>query len=290
LIENLLALLRPEAEQRGLALRFLAPSGVNWQVLSDPALLRRVLQNLVGNALKFTQSGEVTVQLESRDGEVRLSISDTGPGIAPELQERVFEEFFQVGNPGRNRSLGLGLGLSIVRRLLNLLGHHLSLESTPGRGSRFTLHLAAHALARAPAPVSLMPDSALPEARHRVMVVDDELPIRDALGQLLTTLGWQVRCASSGAETLQQLHDGWQPEALLLDFRLGEGASGLDVLAQLRAKGCTAPAWLITGDTSPERIQQAREAGLPVRYKPVDGLQLAREVHAALRSNGPPAH
>jgi two-component system, sensor histidine kinase len=290
LVDSLLALLRPEAAQRGLAVRFEVPDAAPWTVWSDPALLRRVLQNLLGNALKFTRQGEVVVRLARQGGEVLLSVCDTGPGIARELQERVFEEFFQAGNPGRNRSLGLGLGLSIVRRLVGLLGHRLSLDSAPGRGSRFTLHLAAHEAAPTPAAKPAALSAELPAGRLRALVVDDELPIRDALAQLLRTLGWQVRCASSGAEALQQLHDGWQPEALLLDFRLGEGASGLDVLALLRAKGCTAPAWLITGDTSPERIQQAREAGLPVRYKPVDGLQLAREVHAALRSNGPPAH
>lgn len=274
-----------EAAQRGLQLRCEVEGGGPWWVHSDPAQLRRVLQNLIGNALKFTQQGEVVLCLRRDGQEVLPAVLDSGPGIPAELHERVFEAFFQVGNPARNRQLGLGLGLSIVRRLLDLLGHSLQLESEPGRGSRFTLRLPAAAPQPAAAAVAPALPVALPPRTQslRLLVVDDEAPICEALAGLLTTLGWQVRCAADEAAALAQLEDGWQPEALLLDLRLGDGASGLAVLERLRAQGCQAPAWLITGDTAPERIQQAQQAGLPVRYKPVDGLALAAEIHATLR-------
>ncbi|MBN8504319.1 MAG: response regulator [Burkholderiales bacterium] len=287
LIDELLDSFAAEAVQRGLALRRELDGAGPWWVRSDPALLRRVLQNLLGNALKFTPQGQVCVALR-RDGDtLTLGVRDSGTGIPPELQERVFEAFFQVGNPARNRQLGLGLGLAIVRRLLDLLGHPLQLVSDAGRGSVFQLQLpsATPRLEASPAKAARLPPAV---GSRRLLVVDDEAPIRDALAALLSTLGWQVRTAAGEAEALAQLADGWHAEALVLDLRLGDGVSGLDLLERLRAQGCMAPAWLVTGDTAPERIRQAQQAGLPVHYKPVDGLALAAEIHARLASSDRP--
>jgi signal transduction histidine kinase/CheY-like chemotaxis protein len=286
LVAGVVDALQPQAEDRGLRLQ---ASGLErrWPVRTDEALLRRVLQNLLGNALKFTPPGGLVRVLLQADGDgVAVALIDNGPGIAPELQERVFEEFFQVGNAARNRSQGLGLGLSIVRRLVALLGLRLSLDSEPGRGSCFTLHLPLHAVATLPQAHERPPEPSLPAAGQalRLLVVDDEAPIREALSLLLSSLGWEVRGADGQLEALQQLQGGWQPDALLLDFRLRDGESGLDVLRSLRQQGCQAPAWLVTGETAPQRIQQAREAGLPVLYKPVDGLALAALVRTAIES------
>ena len=116
----------------------------------------------------------------------------------------------------------------------------------------------------------------------RVLLVDDEAPIREALARLFATLGWDLRSAATAAEAERHLADGWQAQALLVDLRLGESGDGLALLERLRARGCHAPAWLLTGDTAPERIQQAHAAGLPIRFKPVDGLALAEEMAAAV--------
>jgi two-component system, sensor histidine kinase len=282
LVRRTVESLDAQAAAGGLLLRAeLPPSPAVW-VHSDPALLRRILQNLVGNALKFTRHGEVCVRLERTGSDLRLAVIDTGPGIAPALQERVFEEFFQAGNRARDRSQGLGLGLPIVRRLANLLGLPLQLLSEPGRGCRFELALQAVAEPPEAAVTPNVPLPGLPVEPLRLLVVDDESSIRQALSEFLRTLGWQVRGAADLDDAMRAMEDGWRPQALVLDFRLRNDASGLAVLEALRESGVAAPAWLVTGDTEPQRIQQAREAGIPVLFKPVDGMQLAESIHRAV--------
>ncbi|MBB5205796.1 signal transduction histidine kinase [Inhella inkyongensis] len=283
LLLDLADTLRPQAQQLGLQLRCELPEGAPLWVRSDPALLRRILGNLAGNALKFTEKGEICLRLRAEQGQATVAVQDTGPGIAPDLQTRVFEEFFQVNNPERSRALGLGLGLAIVQRLTGLLGTTLKLQSALGEGSCFSLNLALEA------PVTLGASAGLPPPQpgaqglgRRVLVLDDEAAIRDALSQLLILLGWSVRSAADIPEALAQLSPHWQPDALVLDFRLRDRVSGLDALAALRAQGCQAPAWLVTGETSPRRIQQAHETGIPVLYKPIDGLDLATRISSAL--------
>jgi DNA-binding NtrC family response regulator len=126
-------------------------------------------------------------------------------------------------------------------------------------------------------------------AARRILLVDDERDIRDGLMTFLGTLGWDVRTADGTAAALSALEAGFEPEALIVDFRLRDGESGLEVLDAVRASGCVAPAWLITGDTSPARIAEARVANIPVIYKPIDGVELVAAVDAFLddRSRSP---
>jgi len=275
--------LRPLATERGLRLWAELPPQPCW-VRGDASQLRRVLSNLVGNAIKFTPQGEVRLDVSTRGQDAWVAIQDTGPGIPRELQARVFEEFFQVGNPARDRHQGLGLGLAIVQRLALLMEVPITLESEPGRGCCFRLKLPL-----VPAPAALGPalgGSAQPPLHDahapalRVLLVDDEAPIREALGLYLDALGWTLLAAADGDGALALWRQHGAVDAVVLDFRLGHGATGLEVLQALRAAGCQAPAWLITGDTAPERIQAAREAGLPVLYKPVDGRELVGAIVA----------
>src|SRR5690606_33014718 len=127
-----------EAQRKGLRLRVV---DCNLRVDSDSFLLERILTNLVANAIRYTERGSVLSGARRRGSEIRIDVIDTGPGIAPEHQAAVFDEFFQIANPGREYAEGHGLGLSIVRRLVALLGHRLELQSTPGRGSRFSVVL-----------------------------------------------------------------------------------------------------------------------------------------------------
>ncbi|MBH9553601.1 ATP-binding response regulator [Inhella gelatinilytica] len=280
--------MRPQAEQQALQWHcVLPPPGEHLLTCTDPTLLKRVLGNLASNALKFTSEGHITVALR-RDGRTaEISLEDSGPGIPLELQDRIFEEFYQVSNTSRNRAQGLGLGLSIVRRLANLLAMGLRLESAPGKGSRFILTLPlTNAAALQPATATPEPLQALQSPARRVLVVDDEEAIRESLAELLTTLGWSVRSAEDIPSALTCLAGAWQPEALVLDYRLRDNVSGLDALAAIRARGCKAKAWMITGETSPERVQEVLAAGLQVRHKPVDGLALAAEISAALCAEG----
>jgi signal transduction histidine kinase/CheY-like chemotaxis protein len=283
LVQSVTQSLRPLATERGLSLWAELPAQPCW-VRGDAGLLRRVLSNLVGNAIKFTLKGDVRLDVSTRGQDAWVAIKDTGPGIPRELQERVFEEFFQVGNPARDRHQGLGLGLAIVQRLAHLMSVPLTLESEPGQGCCFRLKLP---IVAAPTQAGLTdgaPSHAATEGvtgtALRVMLVDDEAPIREALGLYLDTLGWQLLAAADGDAALALWQAQGPIDALVLDFRLGDGETGLDVLKRLRDAGCQAPAWLITGDTAPERIQAAREAGLPVLYKPVEGRELVAAIMA----------
>ncbi len=278
------------ARDRRLSLRLEHEPDIPCIAWADPALLRRVAQNLVGNALKFTARGGVVVRCrdtdDARAGLVEIEVSDTGRGIPLEAQEHVFEEFFQVGNAERDRSRGLGLGLAIVRRLVELLGGSISLRSAPDEGATFHVSLRRASVVRPSSRQDTSASSAGPRPRcaseRRVMVVDDEREIRDSLTTLLATIGWQVRAVSDLEAAVQAWDDGFRPEVVVVDFRLRAGGSGLDVLAALREHGCVVPALMITGDTSPERITAARAVGIPVLYKPVDGLALARRLEALI--------
>jgi signal transduction histidine kinase len=282
--------LRPLAQERGLTLWAELPPQPCW-ARGDAAQLRRVLSNLVGNAIKFTPQGEVRLELSTRGQDAWIAVRDTGPGIPRELQERVFEEFFQVGNPARDRQQGLGLGLAIVNRLAHLMDVPLTLESEPGQGCCFRLKLplapTPEISARAASPSGLMPLDGPSAPRLQVLLVDDEAPIREALGLYLEALGWTLHAAADGDSALALWAAAQRVDAVVLDFRLGGGATGLEVLQRLRAAGCQAPAWLITGDTAPERIHAAKEAGLPVFYKPVEGRELVGAILAKVNAAAP---
>jgi signal transduction histidine kinase/CheY-like chemotaxis protein len=275
------------AAQKGLTLRIdlETPHATAW---TDADLLRRVLNNLVGNALKFSNAGCVTLGLAStrtddqRDA-IRVSVSDEGPGIAPEEQERIFEEFYQIGNASRDRSKGLGLGLSIVRRTVALLGAELHLHSLPGRGTRIHLLLPPGRAER----VDVAPSDALVEDDRvealpglRILVIDDETEILRSLQALLAELGCDARCVQDGHAALAALEDGFVPDVLLVDHRLRE-ERGTEVIERIRLRLGPVPAVLVTGDTQPSIIQLARAAGHRVIHKPVQGHLLTRALREA---------
>ncbi|MET3497559.1 ATP-binding response regulator [Variovorax boronicumulans] len=271
-----------QAEQRDLQLRMRA-SGL-W-VRSDPQLLHRMLSNLIDNALKYTAEGGVAVRARSRSDAVWIEVRDTGIGIAPEQQARVFEEYYQVRNPGRDRAQGLGIGLSVVERLSRLLDHPVQVNSRVGRGTRFRLQLPAAEAAAADAvfapPESPASHHAPAPAHGRVLLIDDEAEIREAMRGLLHAHGIGIETVASEAEAIETLgRPGAQehPVVLLLcDYRLSNGDNGLDVGLRLQRRfGLDAPLVLITGETAPERLQRVRASGVPVLFKPVSAATLLR--------------
>ena len=279
----------PVAQARGLELTFQpVADSRNLTSRTDAALLRRILQNLISNAIKFTDQGRVVVSISTRDSggveKLFISVRDTGVGIPSSDKERIFEEFFQLGNSERDRTRGLGLGLSIVKRMVRLIDGRIFVESTLGSGSVFTveLPLALQPVASAPSgsPLELPLLSKRHEGRYRALCLDDEPEVRSSLQLLLTTVDWDVRVARDLSEARESLKEGFQPDVLLVDFRLRMGESGLDAIDALRSDQCTAPALLITGDTEPDRILQAQAADIGVLYKPVDGQQLIAKITA----------
>ena len=284
----------PLARSRGLALTTTVPPELARRTArTDVALLRRVLQNLVGNAIKFTESGRIDLALaERQQGEshgLSVAVSDTGCGIPPEDQQRIFEEFFQLGNAERDRTRGLGLGLAIVNRMVQLLRAKIEVESEPGRGSTFTVLLPIAGENGSPWQGDVVSQTAaVPAASgfRRVLCIDDEQEVRSSLTILLTTLGFEVRTATDASEAVSALADGFKPDVLLVDFRLRNGVSGLQAVETLRASQCDAPVLLITGDTAPARIAEAQAAGVEVLYKPVDGQQLVERIRALSSRKG----
>ncbi len=285
LCERVAADLRPVAEASGIAFTVECAGGI---VVSDRVLLERVLRNLLQNAVRYTPAGSVQLRAERSAGEVVLEVRDTGIGIPQEFRERVFEEYFQVSNPGRNRSRGLGLGLSIVKRLCRLLGARIALESEPGRGSVFRVALpvgSAAAAAVSTAARSTDADDPIPRLPEgcRVAVLDDDAAVQDGLTALLEGWGCSVVSAGTLAELRAQLDEqGGDPlDCLISDYRLGDGNDGFDAAQAVRDRVDPGAVVLVTGDVDAQIERQARVRGHRLLYKPLRPVTLRQAVAQA---------
>lgn len=272
------AALAPLAAEKSINFRF-RPTPL-W-VLTDPALLRRMLMNLVHNALRYTPSGTVFVacRLAAAGTRVRLEVWDSGVGISPEFQTDIFKEFYQVDNSARDRTRGLGLGLNIVQRSAQLLGHPLALRSAPGCGSRFTITLPVSSsmpeVARAP---RVWPDEStglVTLAGIRVVLIEDDNFARNAVAGLLESWGCTVYAGASAASAIaaHENHADW--DVILSDYRLADGDNGLLAIERLRAyAGRNVAAGLMSGDTDGSVMQAAKDANLTLLHKPVRPAKL----------------
>jgi signal transduction histidine kinase len=285
---------RPVAEQQGL--RLVARKTDAW-VRCDYVMLSRILNNLVSNSLRHTVEGGVLIGARRRGRGIRIDVLDTGVGIAPQHQERVFEEFFQVDplrKPGATR--GMGLGLSTVQRLAALLNTRVELNSVPQQGTCVRL------LVRGAEPIAasvgtlangelaaLMPPLETPARLDgvRVLVIDDERTILEGLQVVIGSWGAQVMAAQTRAEALAWA-DSWDepPEVVLSDLLLQGGDNGLDVLAALerhpRGIGERTARLLVTGETKPDRLREVAQAGIMVLYKPVSPRALRQAIATQL--------
>jgi CheY-like chemotaxis protein len=227
------------------------------------------------------------LRLRVEDGVALIAVEDTGSGIPVSEQEMVFEEFYQVGNPERDRARGLGLGLSIVRRFCRLLGIGVQLRSETGHGTTVTLALPLVAQGvPTVAPAAGEPSRMHSFAGRTILVVDDERSVRIGMRVLLEELGCRCLEASCGEEALRQARTR-RPDAILADLRLRSGETGIEVIAQLTTAIGPTPALLISGDTAPDRLQEAKRAGIKLLHKPV-GLA-ALEVELARMLEAPTA-
>lgn len=260
-----------EADEKGLTIDVAATSLI---VRSDPVLLERIIRNIVSNAVRYTDEGRILIGCRRRGQRLDIEIWDTGAGISAEAREDIFQEFYQVGNPGRDRSQGLGLGLAIVRRLTTLLDHRLSLQSAPGKGSVFRIGV----------PLASAGDVALDEeeeaapgdlAHGLILVIDDETAIQEAMKSLLESWGHTVITAGSGDEILAKAADCTQrPDLIISDYRLRDD-NGIAVIEQLQSEFNHAiPAMLLTGDTAPDRLAEARASGFILLHKPLSEARL----------------
>jgi two-component system, sensor histidine kinase len=268
-----------QAEEKGLSLRF-KPGGK--LVTSDPQLLERILANLVHNAIRYTNEGGVIAVARTRRDRTSIEVWDTGAGIAADELPQIFNEFYQVENQGRDRSKGLGMGLSIVKRLVLLLDYELEVASTPGRGTVFRVLLPPTQWEEMPSMVlgaDTIPSA--PEEGRTVLVIDDEAAVRDGMKELLAGWGYTVLLAGTIDEARAAVlgHNGLI-DVVVSDLRLANSEDGLQAIDEVRRTyGAPLPALLITGDTSPAEVKRAHAGGHPVLFKPVR----ARDLFAALR-------
>jgi two-component system CheB/CheR fusion protein len=291
-IGDLLRRLRDEftyhAQAGGLELHVVA---CDVSVRSDPALLEQMIRNLVSNALKYTPKGRVLVGCRRRKGLLSVEIWDTGIGIAKEDQQAIFAEYHQVCNAARERSRGMGLGLSIVQRLGELLGHRVRVRSWPGKGSVFSIEVPIPKAQAAPEPrpdarIDREPDAGL-HRKGKVLVIEDDPEVRDLLVLLLRGEGHRVAIATEAAGALDFIaRGGLRPDVILTDYNLPGGMTGLEVIAKIRERlHDPLPAIILTGDISTETLRQASAQDCIQLNKPVKLSDLARLIQNLL----PPA-
>ncbi|PIQ34059.1 MAG: hypothetical protein CO186_08170 [Zetaproteobacteria bacterium CG_4_9_14_3_um_filter_49_83] len=235
---------------------------------SDPGLLESILRNLLNNALRYTRRGAIMLAARKRGQYWRIEVRDSGIGVPVVYQQEIFEEFRQLGNPERDRTKGLGLGLSIVQRLCRLLDYPLTLYSRPNRGSVFAIEVPA--LTRAIGLIDeVVTDLDLTMLQGLfVLVIDDEQSIRQGLQASLQGYGIRVQAAANRREACAIVESAI-PDIIITDYRLPENDNGVAVVESLCVMSKRhIPAILLTGDTSPERLQALQTTPWPMLHKP----------------------
>ncbi|MGY0612659.1 MULTISPECIES: hybrid sensor histidine kinase/response regulator [unclassified Luteimonas] len=278
LLAELAAQYAPLAAARGIDLRVHAP---RLPVRSDRRLLRRVLQNFLANALRYTREGRVVLAARARGEVVELQVWDTGPGIPEYHLQQIFDEFFRIEHPESWDAQGLGLGLSICQRISHVLDHPLNVSSRSGRGSMFSISAprAAHAEPRpAATPAAGLPDSL---EGMCVLCVDNDVDILAGMAMLLGRWKIDVLRATTVDEALEKMAQA--PDVLLVDYHLHDRMDGLDTLDALREHGPRVPGALVTADGSDQVKRDARARGYRVLTKPIKPASL-RAFLAAQRS------
>ena len=270
------------AREKGLSLRVISSSA--W-IRSDFILLERIVFNLVSNAVRYTSSGGVVVGCRKRGVNLRIEVWDTGPGVPQDQQQSIFGEFYRLDAQGDGRS-GLGLGLAIVDRLCRLLDHSVNLTSTLGKGSCFSVAVPLVA-ARPEISESRAPAHPLSDATDRklVVVVDDDPLVLEGIGGLFRSWGYHLLLAGTHDDALAGVADRDRPPDLIVsDYHLAGGKTGIDVIEGVRrALSAEIPAFLVSGDTSPELLRHARASGYHLLHKPVDPMTLRAMVSHALK-------
>jgi two-component system CheB/CheR fusion protein len=303
-INDLLDRLRNEltyqAQAKGLVLR-VVPCGLSIQ--SDPRLLEQMIRNLLSNAMKYTQSGKVLLGCRRRGDALSIEIWDTGIGIPNAELQAIFEEYHQLDNAARERNRGLGLGLSIVKSLGNLLGHRVRVHSEPNKGSVFAIEVALPPRGRAASLEDDLRDAGdgVVEGARRmgaILVIEDDPEVRDLLGLFLKDEGHRVATAPDGVAALELVaRAALRPDLILADYNLPNGLDGLQVAARLREKlHRQIPVIVLTGDISTETLRDIARQDCVQLNKPVKTAEMRQVIqrllampHAAPTSRGRPA-
>jgi PAS domain S-box-containing protein len=251
------------------------------EIHTDPVLIGQVLRNLVSNAIKYTLHGKVALRCRAGDGQFLLEVSDTGIGIPPEQLAHVFEEFYQVGVKTNATRDGYGLGLSIVQRIVQLLGHKLEVTSQPDRGTTVIIRVPAgsQGVAGSQEPGDARHAGATMRVLPHVLLVEDDPGVRNATRMLLKVEGFRVTTATGVAEALQAARAHPDITLLVTDFHLPDGETGTMVIEALRERlSPELPVVLITGDTSTAVRELRHDELLRLASKPINADELMRLV------------
>ena len=281
----------PQAEENGLVLRVVPCSA---SVKSDAVILERIIANLVANAVRYTKTGRILLGCRRRANTIDIQVWDTGIGIAPQRQVEIFQEFFQLDNPERDRTKGLGLGLSIVKRSADLLGHAIAVHSVPGKGSRFSIsvHRGGKVINTEVAQSADQKESKQVALFNLfIVVIDDEHDIRFAMQSILEQWGCHVLSAGSTQEAIRELRNHLRtPDLLISDYRLRDNHNGIHAVQAIRAalEEEELPAIIITGDIAASELRQVTQMGLPMAHKPISAEQLQQLIITTVSQNTQP--
>jgi signal transduction histidine kinase/ActR/RegA family two-component response regulator len=257
-------------------------------VRTDPTMLARILRNLVSNALRYTERGKILVGCRRRKDQVRIEVWDTGIGIAPAHQDIIFQEFFQVTDAARGGRGGLGLGLSIVKRLAELLRCTISVCSIPGKGSVFsvTVPIGDEAALATLQNMRGLDFGANLDGRS-ILVIDDDAMVLDAVQRLLRDWGCEVTTARNPEEAEAHQRAVANPiDLIICDYDLQLAENGIDALGRLMATASVPVGVLMTGDTDAEVLRRAKAAGYPLLHKPVRPAKLRSLLSQLLTKQG----
>jgi signal transduction histidine kinase len=279
LFRSVLVDIEPIARAKGLLVTMRTPDVA---CTSDPLMLRRILQNLLANAVQYTERGRVLLSCRRRGAHFRIDVWDTGPGIAPSEQSKIFEEFHRGSAGLRSHAGGFGIGLAIISRMAEALGHRIELCSETGRGTRFSLFVpvgddAASARGVDARDRQSAASRAYGLAAMKVVVIDNDAGVREAMRALLERWGCDARLLAGLADVNELIaaEPGFRPDIILADFHLDNGEQGLDAVVRLReASRGPVEAVVITADHSAEVSEAVARAGCEILRKPVKPAEL----------------
>ena len=287
LIDRLSAEFTRQASQKGLDF---TSGNCEVTVRSDPNLLSEIIHNLVGNAIRYTDKGKVELKCVERDGKCYLEVEDTGVGISKDEQEAIFKEFHQVRTPGGSKE-GFGLGLAIVRRLADLLGHEIDVESDPGKGSCFTVSMPAIGPGGEHLDDAEEGDTVVEESVSGLIVlIEDDVNVANAWELLLEAEGYQIATAVSATEARALINNlDEAPSLIVSDFHLLDGSTGVEAVTDIRKHyGLNIPAFIVSGDTS-KVVKDARPVdNSTLMSKPVNTGRLLAAARIATRTGNVP--
>ena len=268
LIDSLLLEFQSTAKNKGVEIACIAPK---CYIYSDHNLLERILRNLISNAVKYTNQGTVVIKVEPDLVRriVRVDVVDTGVGIPDEELTNIFSEYYQLDNPERDRNKGFGLGLAISKRLCDLLNVPLTVQSKLGHGSTFSLLLQQGGAIKQSASVNEM--SELDFTGATILVIDDDLSILFGMEKLLNHWGCEALTADSEAAAMKLLETtNHKVDLIIADYRLRNNKNGVDACFNIVEEfNLSIPSIIVTGDTSPTRLQEVTQSGFRILHKPV---------------------